>query len=74
MNVRNCDNIYQSFDQYTEEEMMEGDNKYLAEDYGYQNARKGIKFLSLPTVLFIQLKRFEYDYDREAMTKVCKNK
>ena len=49
---------------------MDGDNKYSAEDFGYQKARKGIKFLSLPPVLFIQLKRFEYDYNREIMIKV----
>ena len=49
---------------------MEGDNKYMADEFGLQNAKKGGIFYSFPSVLFIQLKRFEFDYATEAMTKV----
>jgi len=70
LNVRDCKNIYESFNQYTEEELMEGENKYMAEGRGLQNAKKGIRFISFPSVLFLQLKRFEYDYDRDVMAKV----
>lgn len=49
---------------------MEGDNKYMADEFGLQNAKRGGIFYSFPSVLFIQLKRFEFDYATEAMTKV----
>lgn len=35
-----------------------------------QDARKGVRFKSFPPVLFLQLKRFEYDYDRQSTVKV----
>lgn len=35
-----------------------------------QDARKGILFEDLPPVLQLQLKRFEYDCQRDAMVKV----
>ena len=53
-----------------EEEYLEGDNKYYAEGFGFQNAKKGVRFVSFPPVLFLQLKRFEYDVFRDAMVKV----
>lgn len=49
---------------------MDGDNKYMAEGHGLQRAEKGIRFLVFPPVLFIHLKRFEFDYATEGMTKV----
>ena len=42
----------------------------MAEGQGLQNAKKGIRFLSFPPVLFLQLKRFEYDYEKDIMVKV----
>lgn len=70
LNVRGCDTIYTSFDQYVEVEKMDGENKYMAEGRGLQAAQKGIKFLQFPPVLFIHLKRFEFDYASEMMTKI----
>lgn len=70
LNVHNCDDIYQSFDQYVAPEILDGDNKYRAEDKGLQTARKTTEFLSFPPVLFIQLKRFEYDKNKKTMVKV----
>ena len=35
-----------------------------------QDAKKGVLFDSLPPVLQLQLKRFEYDFQRDAMVKV----
>jgi hypothetical protein len=37
---------------------------------GLQDARKGVLFESLPPVLQLQLKRFEYDFARDTMVKV----
>jgi hypothetical protein len=55
---------------YTEVEMMVGDNQYKAEGHGLQDARKGVLFDGLPPVLQLQLKRFEYDFQRDTMVKV----
>eukprot|EP01080_Neovahlkampfia_damariscottae_P003426 gene3426-5971_t len=61
LNVKGCSNIYESLDQYTEVEILEGENQYNSETFGLQNAKKGVKFLSLPPVLMFHLKRFEFD-------------
>lgn len=55
---------------YVEVEKLEGENKYQAEGLGLQDAEKGIIFESFPPVLHLQLKRFEYDIQRDAMVKV----
>lgn len=35
-----------------------------------QEAKKGVLFIDFPPVLQLQLKRFEYDFMRDAMVKV----
>jgi len=64
-------NLYDSFRDYVAVETLDGENKYQAEGYGLQDAKKGIIFQSFPPVLHLQLKRFEYDVQRDAMVKVC---
>ena len=39
--------------------------------HGLQDARKGVLFGDFPPVLQLQLKRFEYDFQRDIMVKVC---
>jgi ubiquitin carboxyl-terminal hydrolase 7 len=63
-------NLYESFRDYVAVETLEGENKYQAEGLGLQDAKKGIIFRSFPPVLHLQLKRFEYDVQRDAMVKV----
>ncbi|CAD6340697.1 unnamed protein product, partial [Miscanthus lutarioriparius] len=70
LDVKGCRDVYASFDKYVEVERLEGDNKYHAERYGLQDARKGVLFLDFPPVLQLQLKRFEYDYMRDTMVKI----
>jgi ubiquitin carboxyl-terminal hydrolase 7 len=70
LNVKGCRNLIDSFDEYIKVETLEGDNQYMAEGYGLQDARKGVIFESLPPVLQLQLKRFEYDMERDAMVKI----
>jgi ubiquitin carboxyl-terminal hydrolase 7 len=62
--------LYESFKDYVAVETLDGENKYQAEGYGLQDAKKGIIFQSFPPVLHLQLKRFEYDIQRDAMVKV----
>lgn len=70
LNVKGCKNLEDSFKDYITEETLEGDNKYMAEGYGLQDAKKGVIFESFPPVLHLQLKRFEYDMMRDMMVKV----
>ncbi|KAI9256173.1 hypothetical protein BY458DRAFT_519583 [Sporodiniella umbellata] len=70
LNVKGCRNLEDSFKDYITEETLEGDNKYMAEGYGLQDAKKGVIFESFPPVLHLQLKRFEYDMMRDMMVKI----
>ena len=70
LNVSGNKNLDDSFKDYIQVETMDGENKYFAEGFGLQDARKGVIFESFPQVLHLQLKRFEYDVNRDAMMKV----
>lgn len=71
LNVRGNKTLHDSFMDYIQEETLEGENKYDAgEPYKLQEAKKGVIFESFPPVLHLQLKRFEYDVNRDAMMKV----
>lgn len=62
--------LHESFKDYVTVETMDGENQYMAEGHGMQDARKGVIFESFPPVLHLQLKRFEYDMQRDTMVKV----
>lgn len=70
LDVKGCDNIYSSFDKYVEPVILNGETQYEADGHGKQDAEKCVKFQKLPSVLQIQLKRFEYNSSRGMMTKV----
>ncbi|KAH8931222.1 hypothetical protein BDL97_19G010400 [Sphagnum fallax] len=70
LDVKGCKDVYESFDKYVEVERLEGENKYQAEQFGLQDAKKGVLFIDFPPVLQLQLKRFEYDFMRDAMVKI----
>lgn len=70
LNVKGMSNLEQSFWDYIQTEMLEGDNKYFAEGYGLQDAEKGVIFEKFPPVLHLQLKRFEYDMEKDMMVKI----
>ncbi|SMN20418.1 similar to Saccharomyces cerevisiae YMR304W UBP15 Ubiquitin-specific protease involved in protein deubiquitination [Maudiozyma saulgeensis] len=70
LNVKNMKNLAESFDSYTELELMNGENQYAAQDYGLQDAEKGVIFEYLPPVLHLQLKRFEYDFNYDQLIKI----
>ncbi|VDO95020.1 unnamed protein product [Heligmosomoides polygyrus] len=62
--------IMQSFREYVQVERLDGENKYDAGDYGMQPAEKGVKFVSFPPVLHLQLMRFQYDATLDANVKI----
>jgi len=57
--------------EYIEVEELKGDNAYQCSNCNSkQTAQKFVKFKSLPPVLNVQLKRFEYDYNSEQRIKL----
>ncbi|KAI3919188.1 hypothetical protein MKX01_018827 [Papaver californicum] len=71
LDVKSCRDVYASFDKYVEVERLEGDNKYHADQqHGLQDAKKGVLFTDFPPVLQLQLKRYEYDFQRDIMVKI----
>ena len=70
LSVKGYKNIYESFDSYAAEEILDNEDKIDTEKYGKQKAKKGIKFLSFPPVLLLQLKRFEYNSKKDIMVKI----
>lgn len=70
LNVKNMRDLQTSFENYIEVELMDGENQYAAQDFGLQDAKKGVVFESFPPVLHLQLKRFEYDFNYDQLVKV----
>ncbi|PWA52381.1 TRAF-like protein [Artemisia annua] len=70
LDVKGCRDVYASFDKYVEVELLEGDNKYRAEEHGLQDARKKVLFIAFPPVLQLHLKRFEYNVDSTLTSKI----
>lgn len=56
-----CVSVDESFRDYVTTEVLEGENKYDAGEYGLQDAEKGVIFESFPPVLHLHLMRFQYD-------------
>lgn len=71
LNVSGNTNLLDSFKDYIQVEKMDGENQYFAGDqFKLQDANKGVIFTSFPDVLHLQLKRFEYDIQRDMMMKI----
>jgi ubiquitin carboxyl-terminal hydrolase 7 len=71
LNVSGNKDVLESFKDYVQVEKLVGENQYFAgNDFKLQDANKGVIFNSFPDVLHLQLKRFEYDIQRDAMMKI----
>ncbi|EHK97964.1 putative Ubiquitin carboxyl-terminal hydrolase 21 [Glarea lozoyensis 74030] len=71
LNVSGNRSIEEGFKDYVQVETMDGENQYFAGDeFKLQDAKKGVIFESFPEVLHLQLKRFQYDIEHDAMMKV----
>ncbi|RIB26138.1 hypothetical protein C2G38_2164167 [Gigaspora rosea] len=70
LDIKGCKTLDDSFMKYIQEEILEGDNKYDAEGYGLQVAKKSVIFESFPPVLHLQLNRFEYDMQNNKTVKL----
>ena len=65
LNIKNFKNIYESFDNYIKDEVLDNENKYDTEKFGKQKAIKKIRFKKFPPVLFLQLKRIEFNANKK---------
>lgn len=70
LNVKGMKDLEASFKDYVQVELLDGENQYQATGYGLQDAKKGVVFQSFPPVLHLQLKRYEYDFNRDMMVKI----
>lgn len=71
LDVKGCNSVYDSFKKYTEKEILDGENQYDAgEEFGKQDAQKGVIFTAFPPVLTIHLKRFDFDLQKMGFTKI----
>lgn len=69
--IKGCSDIYKSFDLYTFEEKLSGENQYETDTAnGKQNAIKGIKFIRFPKILMLHLKRVEFDFETMRDVKI----
>ncbi|WVO13321.1 hypothetical protein L204_100935 [Cryptococcus depauperatus] len=70
LTIKGLKGLSASFQEYISVETLDGENKYQAEGYGLQAAKKGVIFKSFPPVLNLQLRRFEYDIEKDCLAKV----
>ncbi|KAK7500181.1 hypothetical protein BaRGS_00008728, partial [Batillaria attramentaria] len=56
--------VEESMDAFVQPEILDGANQYFCEKCNKKcNAHKGLKFLTFPYLLTLQLKRFDFDYN-----------
>ena len=61
----NSKTLYDCFDNYTDRELLDGDNRWLEEETNiYMDVYKKISFWNLPKVLIIVLKRFNNNREK----------
>jgi ubiquitin carboxyl-terminal hydrolase 7 len=71
LGVRGNSNLFDSFKDYIRIEKLDGESQYPTGDqYGFQDAKKGVIFMSFPDVLQLELKRYEYDFHRNTTVKI----
>ena len=71
LDIRNLKTLNAAFDQYTSEELLEGDNKYLCEEHNTKvNASKRCLLGRLENTIIVHLKRFEYNYQESRRIKI----
>ncbi len=71
LQVKNKHSIKESLDSFVEGEMLEGDNAYFCEKCEKKvNTLKRCCIKRMPNVLFLVLKRFEFNFDTMTKFKV----
>ena len=62
--------LYDSFRDYVAVKTLAGEYGYQTGEFGLQDARAAVAFQALPPVLHLQLKRYEYDTQRDIVVRV----
>jgi len=62
--------VYAALAAFLAPETLDGANKWRAGEHGLCDARKGVRFLALPPVLVLHLKRFAYDARSDTVEKL----
>jgi ubiquitin carboxyl-terminal hydrolase 7 len=70
VDVVGADDLPQALDNLFTPDLLEGDGQYKTAEHGLQDASKGQYISKLPSVLYIHLKRFSYDFTMDKMRKV----
>ena len=70
LSIKGLSTLEESFEAYVKAEMLEGDNKYHAEGYGLQDAKRYVEFEALPPVLHLHLERYAFDPRVMATVKI----
>jgi ubiquitin carboxyl-terminal hydrolase 7 len=68
--VQGCPGLHESFAAYVKAEVLEGENQYRTDDFGFQDALMGVEFLELPPVLQLHLGRFQYNFETDALETI----
>ena len=70
MDIKNHSNLTDSLHEYVKGELLDGSNAYYCERCDKKvDTTKRLCVKKLPPILVIQLKRFDYDYERECAIK-----
>ncbi|XP_067668544.1 ubiquitin carboxyl-terminal hydrolase 9X-like [Haliotis asinina] len=70
VDIRNHQNLFESLEQYVKGDLLEGANAYHCEKCNKKvDTVKRLVIKKLPKILAIQLKRFDYDWERECAIK-----
>ena len=70
LKVKGVKTLYDSFQDYVAVKTLGGEYGYQTGEFGLQDARAAVTFQSFPPVLHLQLKRYEYDMQRDTMVRV----
>lgn len=70
LKVKGNQGVHEAFKEYVQVETLDKDNKYDAGKFGLQDAEKGVKFVRFPPVLYLQLMRFQYDFESNTNVKI----
>lgn len=71
LEILNKKSLYEALDLYIKEDILEGDNKYLCEQYDRKiTAKKRCLIDKLADTVIIHLKRFEFDFTTMQRYKV----
>jgi len=68
--INNSKSLIESLENFMAVSYLDGDNQYQVSDDNKYDAKIALQFKKLPPILFIQLKRFDYNFETGELCKV----